>query len=523
MSQQIYDVVVVGSGAGGGTLAAHLAQRGVKVAVVEGGPKVNTRTDFNTHAVPYEFSSRHIPTMKAGKPGFDSERTRGIGGKTMLWNAVAWRLSERDFKGRSHDGAGEDWPVSYADMAPYYDRVEREAGVCGNLDHLEDLPDGIFLPPVPMKKSDLLVRRGAAKLGVKVIHVRKATLSVARQGRPACHFCGNCMAGCDVVAKYNSADVHMTPAAKTGNLDFFPNSIAYEVAVSGESRATGVRILNRETLAQDEVRGRAIVIACACVQSVALLLMSKSSRYPAGLANSSGELGRNFIPHFTNGVECFLEDLIGQPTTNDEGFLDHAYVPSFLHTQKRDYARSFGIQFNYQNRRSVGWARSMPGFGKAYKESVKARYPAHLVFSPYGEMLPNRESYIDLDPEKKDKWGLPQARRLVVYSDNDRKIFDSMTEWSVRILKSAGAEIHSVGKEPVGNHELGGARMGSDPRRSVVNSYCQTHDVPNLFVVDGSVFPSASEKNPTLTIMALAARTAEHIGERLAKGDIYRG
>lgn len=522
-TERVYDVVVAGSGAGGGTLAAHLARLGAKVAVVEGGPAVNTRTDFNTHALPFEFPSRHIPTMKTGKPGFDSERTRGIGGKTLLWNAVAWRLSERDFKGRSHDGAGEDWPVSYRDMAPYYDRVEREAGVCGNLDHLEDLPDGIFLPPVPMKKSDLLVQRGAAKLGVKVIHVRKATLSRARAGRPACHFCGNCMAGCDVVAKYNSADVHMKPAAaETGNLDFIPNSLVYEVSMSQETnKATGLKFINRETKATGEVRGKVVVVACACVQSVALLLMSKSSRYPAGLANSSGELGRNFIPHFTNGVECFLHDLVGKPTENDEGFLDHAYVPSFMHKDdKRGYARSFGIQFNYQNRRSVGWARNLPGFGASYKQAVKARYPAHLVFSPYGEMLPNRDSYVDLDPVKKDRWGIPEARRYVVYGENDRKIFDSMTDWSVRILKSAGAEILSVGKTPVGNHELGGARMGADPKRSVVNSYCQTHDVGNLFVVDGSVFPSASEKNPTLTIMALAARAAEHIGDRLKKGEV---
>lgn len=516
----LYDVVIAGSGAGGGTLAARLARAGVKVAVVEGGPKVNTRTDFNTHAVPYEFPSRHIPTMKNGKPGFDSERTRGIGGKTLLWNAVAWRLSQRDFKGKTYEGAGEDWPVSYADMAPYYDSIEREVGVCGNLDHLEDLPDGAFLPPVPMKKSDLIVQRGAAELGVKVIHVRKATLSTPRAGRPACHFCGNCMAGCDVVAKYNSADVHMVPALKTGNLELFPNSIVYEVMTSDENKATGVRFINRETWAQGEVRGKCVVVACACVQSVALLLMSKSSRYRTGLANSSGELGRNFIPHFTNGVECFLDDLVGQGTSNDEGFLDHAYVPSFMHNRKRDYARSFGVQFNYQNRRSVGWARGINGFGKSYKAAIKARYPAHLVFSPYGEMLPNRESYVDLDPTAKDKWGLPQARRFVVHSENDRKIFESMTDWSVRILKSAGAEILNVGKQPVGNHELGGARMGDDARRSVLNAYCQTHDVPNLFVVDGSAFPSASEKNPTLTIMALAARTAEHIAGRLTKGEL---
>lgn len=520
MSQQVFDVVVVGAGASGGTLAAYLARLGAKVALMEGGPKINTRTDFNTHGMPFQFPNRHIPTMKPGKQGFDSERSRGIGGKSLTWNAVAWRFSQRDFKGRTDDGAGENWPLDYKDLAPYYDRIEEEVGVCGNRDGLEDLPDGKFLPPVPMKCSDLIVKRGAEKLGVKVIHVRKATLSRPAFGRPACHFCGNCMAGCDVVAKYNSSDVHITPAMKTGNLQVFPNAVVREVTVSNENRVTGVRYLHRESKQEGEVVGRSVVVSCACVQSVALLLMSRSSRYPNGLANSSGQLGKHFIPHFMGGVQCFLKDLIGKPVSNDEGFLDHAYVPSFMHNRKRDYARSFGVQFNYQNRRAVGWARDVGGFGKDFKQSIIDRYPAYLTFSPYGEMLPNPKSFIDLDWDKKDSYGLPLARRNVTWGDNDWKIFRDMTAWSVRILESAGAEIFAVSDEPRTNHELGGCRMGEDPRTSVVDRNCQSHDVKNLFVVDGSVFPSASEKNPTHTMMALAARLSDHLGERLRKGEL---
>ncbi|MEZ5351443.1 MAG: GMC family oxidoreductase [Bryobacteraceae bacterium] len=520
MADKIFDVVVVGSGPSGGTLAAHLARAGVDVAVVEGGPVINTRTDFNTHGLPFQFANRQIPRMKTGKPGFDSERARGVGGKSLTWNAVAWRFGPRDFKGKTLEGAGEDWPISYDELAPYYEAIEREVGVCGNRDGLEDLPDGHFLPPVPMKCTDVAVMRGAAKLGVKVIHVRKSTLSRNQSGRPACHFCGNCMAGCDVVAKYNSADVHLRPAMKTGKLTIFSNSIVREVSVTQENRVDGVKFLDRETLREGEVKGRAVVVSCACVQTVALLLMSKSRLYPNGLANSSGQLGKHFIPHFTNGVSCFLTDFVGKPPVNDEGFLDHAYIPSFMHTRQRDYARSFGVQFNYQNRRSVGWARDVKGFGASYKQAVKDRYPAFLTFSPYGEKLPDPKTYVDLDPSKKDAYGLPEARRHVNWSDNDWKIFRDMTEWSRRILGETGAEIQAVGEDPRTNHELGGCRMGADPKTSVLNANCQAHDMKNLFVVDGSVFPSASEKNPTHTMMALAARTARFIAEAGRKGEL---
>jgi choline dehydrogenase-like flavoprotein len=521
MQNDSFDVVIVGSGASGGTLAAHLARRGVRVAIVEGGPRVNTRTDFNTHAMPFDFPNRQIPTMRPGKAGFDSERSRGVGGKTMLWNAVALRFSQRDFKGRTFEGAGEDWPLDYQEIAPYYDAIEREVGVCGSLDGLEDLPDGIFLPPVPLKCSDEIMQRAAQSLGGRVVHVRKATLTVATSTRLACHFCGNCMAGCDVVAKYNSADVHIAPAEKNGQVTVFPDCIVREVLVSGGNRATGVRYLHRVHQREGEVRGRAVVLACACVQSIALLLMSTSARYPAGLANSNGQVGRHFIPHFTGGIECVLEGLRGRSPVNDEGFLDHGYLPSFMHTNsKRGYARSFGAQLNYQNRRLAGWAKSVNGFGASYKASVKAAYPAFVQFTPYGEMLPNAESYVDLDRGRTDRFGLPEARRHVRWGRNEEALFNGMVGWSLAMLEKAGAEILSVPEGPAPNHELGGCRMGNDRRTSVVDRDCRTHDVPNLYVVDGSVFPSASEKNPTHTIMALAARAAGHIAGRVQRGDL---
>ncbi|HET6215575.1 MAG TPA: GMC family oxidoreductase [Acidobacteriaceae bacterium] len=522
MAKKVFDVCIVGSGAGGGTLAAHLAQRGINVAVVEGGPTINTRTDFNTHALPFNFPNRHIPTMKPGKVGMGSERARGVGGKTMLWNAVALRLSHRDFKGYTIDGAGADWPIDYPDMAPWYDRIEREVGVCGKRDGLEDLPDGIYNEPPPLKLGDLLLQRGAKQLGIPIIHTRKATLTRATPTRPACHYCGNCMAGCDVAAKYNSADVHMNPALKTGKLTIFPDSVVREVMVSKENRATGVHYLHRVTGKQGEVHARCVAVACACIQSVGLLLMSVSSRYPQGLANSSGQLGRNFIPHFNSGVEGFLTDMIGRTVVNDEGFIDHAYLPSYMHTQKRDYARSFGVQIYTGIRRTTGWARQLPGFGADYKQCVKQRFPAYVSFQCFGEMIPNSQSYIELDKTQKDEFGLYKVNAVAVELENERKIYQAMNEASVEILQKAGGEVLSVSnfETPTFNHQLGGCRMGTDPRTSVVDAYCKAHDLPNLYVVDGSVFPSSSEKNPTLTIMALAARTADHISDRFQKGDI---
>jgi choline dehydrogenase-like flavoprotein len=519
MARKTYDVIIIGSGAAGGTLSAHLVRQGAEVLLIEGGPWINTYTDFNTHAHPADFLNRQIPIMKAGKEGFDSDRSRGVGGKTLLWNAMALRLSHRDLKGRTLEGAGEDFPFDYPEIAPYYARIEREIGVCGKRDHLKDLPDGIFLPPAGMKCSDHILRQAAKQFGVKVIHARKATRTVSAPSRPACHYCGNCMAGCDVAAKYNSSDVQIRPALKTGKLTVAANSIVYEIPVNSENRVTGARFLNRQTRAHDEALGRIVVVACACVQSVGLLLMSKSRQYPTGLGNSSGHLGQNYIPHFTATIECFLKDLIGKPLQNDEGFLDHAYIPSFMHTRKRDYARSFGVNYGFHNRRSVGFARAMPGIGKSYKDTVRAHYPAYLTLFPFGEMLPNG-SYLDLDPEKKDVYGLPLVRRHVVFKENERRMFTDMRNRTLEILNEAGAEILSVTDEPGLNHELGGCRMGTDSRTSVLDGYCRSHDIPNLYVVDGSAFPSASEKNPTLTIMALAARTADHIATRVQRKEM---
>ena len=522
--KESYDVVVVGSGASGGTMAAHLARAGISVLVLEGGPKIDTRTDFNTHGLPFQFPQRRVPIMRPGKAGFDSPRSYGVGGKTLLWNAVALRWSARDFKGATQEGAGADWPIGYEDLAPYYSKIEREVGLCGYRDGLADLPDGEFLPPAPLKCSDEILKRGAERIGVKLIHVRKATLTKvsSTSARPACHFCGNCMAGCDMAAKYNSADVHLYPAAEaTGRLDIRPNSIVYELALDEHTSAVKeVRYLDRLSGQRGSVRGRVVVLGCACEQTIALLLMSKSARFPQGLANNAGQVGKNFIPHVTCIVEGFLQDLIGTPAINDEGFLDHSYIPSFMHDRPRDYPRSFAIQVGFHNRRYAPWAKHIKGIGAAYKRAVRDRYPAYMQLFGFMEMTPNPDSYVDLDPVAKDSYGLPVARVHWKLSESDMRRWRDMRKWCMAILESSGAELLDGSHyEPVTNHELGGCRMGDDPTASVIDRHCRTHELSNLYVVDGSAFPSASEKNPTLTIMALSARAADHIANGLQHGE----
>ena len=338
--------------------------------------------------------------------------------------------------------------------------------------------------------------------------------------RLACHFCGNCMAGCDVVAKYNSADVHIAPAEETGRVTVFPDCIVREVLVSDENRATGVRYLHRVHQQEGEVRGRTVVVACACVQSIALLLMSTSrATRPGWRTRAASSAGTSSRTSPAGSSAC--SRVCGarrRPTTR--GFWITPTCRRSCTNRKRGYARSFGAQLNYQNRRFAGWAKTVGGFGRTYKAAVKAGYPAFMQFTPYGEMLPNAQSYVDLDRERTDKFGLPQPRRHVRWGENEEALFNDMVGWSLAMLEKAGAEILTVPDGPAPNHELGGCRMGRDPRTSVVNADCRTHDVPNLYVVDGSVFPSASEKNPTHTIMALAARAAEHIAERMRRGEL---
>ena len=513
-----------GSGASGGTLASHLARRGVRVAIVEGGPRVNTRTDFNTHAMPFDFPNRQIPTMRPGKVGFDSERSRGVGGKTMLWNAVALRLSQRDFKGRTFEGAGEDWPIDYKDIAPYYDAIEREVGVCGNLDGLEDLPDGVFLPPVPLKCSDEIMRRAARSLGANVIHVRKATLTVAEQDA-AWPVTSAATAWPDAMwSRSTTRRMSTSPRPKRADTStVFSDCIVREVLVSDENRATGVRYLHRVHQRRGRGsrphRGRGVRL---CPEHRAA-----PDVHVAPIPDWPGELERParaalHPPLHGRGSSASSRACGASAVTNDEGFLDHAYLP-VVHAHQQDarlcpqFRRA--AQLPEQAVRGMGEDRRrlrprLQGVGEGRLSGVRA---VHAVRRD----APNAQSYVDLDRERTDKFGLPQARRYVRWGENEEALFNDMVRWSLAMLEKAGAEMLTragQARHRTTSWAAAGWAVTRGHRSSTAD--CRTHDVPNLYVVDGSVFPSASEKNPTHTIMALAARAGEHIAERMRRGDL---
>ncbi len=363
MQPDTFDVVIVGSGASGGTLAAHLARRGVRVALVEGGPRVNTRTDFNTHALPFDFPNRQIPTMRPGKAGFDSERSRGVGGKTMLWNAVALRFSQRDFKGthlrRRRRGLADRLQGHRAVL-----RRDRARSRRLRQPRRPRRPARRRVPaagPAQVQRRDPAAR-AAASLGATG-HSRSQGDAHRCRPRRASPVISAATAWPAATSSRSTTRPTSTspPPKKTGQVTVFPDCIVREVLMSDENRATGVRYLHRVHQQEGEVRGRTVVVACACVQSVALLLMSTSARYPTGLANSSGQLGRHFIPHFTGGIECVLEGPARQGGDQRRGVSRSRATcrRSCTRNKTRGYARSFGAQLNYQNSRFAGWAKTM--------------------------------------------------------------------------------------------------------------------------------------------------------------------
>jgi len=558
---KIYDAVIVGSGAAGGMAAYMLAGSGLDVLVLEAGPRFDLYKDFKTHAWPYEekyrgrISPRDAHNYKygfadgytthiyarldenpystpEGRP-FDWVRARAVGGRTLVWGRVSLRLSDFDFKAKSHDGYGEDWPISYADIAPYYDRVERMIGVSGTREGLPQLPDGVFQKPVPLLCGERILKKGVEKTGRRLIPTR-CGVTMERlphnKYRAPCHWCGTCGRGCDVGAMFNSHVALLAPALETGKLTIRPDSVVREVLVDNNTgKARGVSFVDRKTKKDYEVYGKVVVLGASTLESTRIMLNSKSRLYPNGIANSSGVLGHYLHDHIW-GVSFtgFAPQLKGREIVNEDGRPQGTYIPRFRNldnaSRQQKYIRGFGYQCGSGSGIFPGHARNTLGFGSEFKREVRALHPAFVRMSGFGEVLPRFENYVEIDPNLKDAWGIPCLRINIVYGDNEAEMVKDIIACAQEMFEAAKIEMVSMHTEPYppghSIHEVGTARMGDDPKSSVLNKWCQAHDIKNLFVMDGSCFVSDGCQNPTLTILALAMRSSEYLIEQFKRGEL---
>jgi choline dehydrogenase-like flavoprotein len=489
-----------------------------------------------------------------------------LGGRTNHWGRISLRNGPYDFKPYSRDGLGMDWPLSYEDLAPYYDKTEMLVGVYGSNEGLENTPDspaGCLLPPPKARAGELLAQHRAKKLGIPVVPIHRAVLSVkqdaatlpakihpknekaqrvlaqAMRERAACFWATDCGRGCSTKANYQSTTVHLPPALATGNLDILTDAMVRAVTVDDNGKATGVSYIDRKTRQEYTVKARVVVLAASSAESVRILLNSKSPRFPNGVANSSGLVGKYIMDTVGARLGGQIPALENMPVHNEDGAGgNHVYVPWWLykeqHAGKLGFARGYHIEFGSGRRMpgmgATGGVEGLTGgnYGKQFKEDARRYYGSFMGFAGRGEMIPNEDSFCDLDPAVKDKWGIPVLRFHWKWSEHETRQAAHMQKTFVEIIESMGGKpgkpdaTGAAAIEPGGKiiHEVGGTIMGADAKKSVTNQWCQTWDVKNLFVTDGGAFCSNADKNPTLTIMALAWRSTDYMLEEMRKGNL---
>jgi choline dehydrogenase-like flavoprotein len=579
----IYDAIVVGSGAAGGMAAHVLTSQGMRVLMLEAGKKLNVEKELKSTEWPYEHPRRgemppgshplslneytvrqppyakgtpynHVYSYVQGWGGSDYSknivvderdhpytgtnyawvRARVLGGKTNIWGRLALRLSDYDFKAKTHDGYGEDWPISYKDIAPYYDKVDLYLGISGQKENLPHLPDSIFQRPVKLTFAEVKLRQGIKKMnrmltpyraGVTTDGVKHNKYRTRCYGRGACN---RRAGGCDIHAAFDSPTGLIYPAMDTGKLTLRTNSTAYEVLVDKKTgKAAGVAFIDSETGKTYEAKAKVVVIAASTLESARLMLLSKSSLHPGGIGNSSGHVGHNFCEHVMGpGVAGLVKDLVGKPRTLDDGRPGSFYIPRFRNLSERhpEFIRGYGFEGGSGTGMFPGNAIETPGFGSSYKKTVRDYAGAFIEMGAFGEVLPRYENFVDVDPEVKDRWGVPVLRFHYKFGDNEKKMAKDMADTAREMFEAANIEVIGVNREVLTEgwsiHELGTARMGGDPKTSVLNQFQQSHDVKNLFVVDGSSHVSASCQNPTWTIMALCWRSCDYLADQFKKGNL---
>lgn len=553
--QDPFDVVIVGSGASGGWAAKRLTGAGLRVAVLEAGRQL-TDADYREHvpafALKYRGRSKRPlaaerpvqsgsyavrewnadwfvndleePYVDESDPKFLWVRPRVVGGRTNVWGRECLRFSDIELKAASHDGAGVDWPLSYADLAPYYDIVEDYVGIQGMPEGLPGLPDGRFQPAMPLTCAETALRtRFKSKFGRTMTQGRTANLTRAINGRQACHLCGPCEHGCVTHSYFNASFTTMADALATGRCTLLTGAMVYKVLVDPSTRrARGVLYIDRATREPREVFGRVVALCAQTQESVRILFNSATRQDPNGLANSSGVLGKYLMTHFSDsGATADFPEFSERPNLNGPNRPCWPLIPRFRNMPGGPAEKHFLRGYAYGLYLGVGANMRATGFGAAYKQAVAAPAPTQITMQGWGECLPYEDNFVFVDPGTVDAFGIPVARIHLSPRANELAMQADMAVAACEMLEAAGARNVTPWHDMRGQaHELGAARMGTDPKTSVLTPFQQTHDVENLFVMDGSAFPSCAWQNPTLTIMALAVRASDYLTEQMRTGAI---
>ena len=557
-----YDAIVVGSGMTGGWAAKELTELGLRTLVLDAGRPITPNKDYREHTPPWEMPFRGLgdrqtvarrqavqrhsvtfdemshqfwvddienPYSTPANKAFHWFRARQVGGKSIIWGRQVYRWSDLDLEANLHDDIGVDWPIRYADIAPWYDLVERFIGVSGQTEGLAHLPDGPFLPPMAMNCVETHVRdRMASRFGRdRVLTMgRVAILTERHNGRAACHYCGPCHRGCVTRSYFSSVNATLPAAEATGRLTLMPYTIARHLVYDAQrNRVSGVHVVDVRTRATRDYTARVVFLCASALESARILLNSATSSHPDGLANSSGQVGRNIMDHIKwGGASGTFDGWSDRQTIGQRP--NGIYVPRFRNVTTRHpgFIRGYGFQGGAGR---AGWEENAraPGIGLAFKEHLTRPGPWTMSFGGFGETLPNPNNRATLHPTLVDAWGIPTLHIECGWSDNELAIHHDMNVTAAELLEAAGAkDIRPDARGPSTpgntNHEMGTARMGRDPKTSVLNGWNQAWDVPNVFVTDGACMASSGNQNPSLTYMALTARACHYAVDAMKRGDL---